>query len=325
MNLISFIGSFPDEQTCRDRFKEFRDAEGVICRKCGSNEHYWLKTIESYQCKKCKTRTTLRSGTVMQDSNLPFRYWFLAIHFITGTKKSFSALELQRQIGHKYYEPVWYMLQKLRRTMGSSDSNYKLDRIVELEEGFFDTVDTESNQERRLKPKKRVRGIRKETSVMVMASTVHNHVKDKRPDKPGKTGIFRYVKMLVVENQSGRTVNKIMSENISSDSVVKAVRYSGIKDKICCGIPQKEKPKDTVKALPWVHIMLVNSKRTLLGVHHMVSKKYVQNYLDEFCYKTNRRYFGEKLFEQLLIACVSGNNEKMLLIPDSHIENLLST
>ncbi len=55
MNLIKFIESFPDESSCRIKFKEFRDSQGVICRKCGSKDHYWLKTIEQYQCKKCKT------------------------------------------------------------------------------------------------------------------------------------------------------------------------------------------------------------------------------------------------------------------------------
>ncbi|PIE49153.1 MAG: IS1595 family transposase, partial [Flavobacteriales bacterium] len=30
--------------------------------------------------------------------------------------------------------------------------------------------------------------------------------------------------------------------------------------------------------------------------------KYLQNYLDEFCYKLNRRYFGENLFDRLVMA-----------------------
>src|SRR5450759_4846340 len=158
MNLINFIESFPNEGSCRKKFKEIRDAEGVICRHCGNKEHYWLSTIEQYQCKTCKTRTTLRSGTVMQGSKLPFRYWFIAMHLLTGTKKTFSALELQRQIGHKFYEPIWYMLQKLRTTMGLRDSKYQLDKIVELDEGFFESVNTEKESKKESEVKKRGRG-----------------------------------------------------------------------------------------------------------------------------------------------------------------------
>jgi len=312
MNLIKFIESFPDESSCRIKFKEFRDAQGVICRKCGSKDHYWLKTIENYQCKKCKTRTSLRSGTIMQASNLPFRHWFIAIHLLTGTKKTFSTLEVQRQIGHKFYEPIWYMLQKIRMTMGSRDSKYQLDKIVELDEGFFESVDTEKDDDEKSTPKKRGRGSQKQTTVMVMASTVHVFNKIKKFNKPTK---FRYVRMLVVDNLKGQTVGEKVSENIKYDTVVKTDNYrsySKIKENVWCHIPQKVSPKDAGKVLPWVHTMISNAKRTLLGVHHMISTKYYQNYLDEFCYKVNRRNFGEQIFDRLLIACVTTNYQNII-------------
>jgi hypothetical protein len=312
MNLIKFIESFPDESSCRIKFKEFRDEQGVICRKCGSKDHYWVKTIEQYTCKKCKTRTTLRSGTVMQASNLPFRHWFIAIHLLTGTKKTFSALELQRQIGHKFYEPIWYMLQKLRMTMGSRDNKYQLDKIVELDEGFFESVDTEKDDDEKSNPKKRGRGSQKQTMVMVMASTVHVFDKIKKFNKPTK---FRFVRMLVVDNLKGKTVGEKVLENIKYDTVVKTDNYSSyskIKENVWCHIPQNVSPKDAGKILPWVHTMISNAKRTLLGVHHMISTKYTQNYLDEFCYKVNRRNFGDQIFDRLLIACVTTNYQNFV-------------
>lgn len=313
MNLIKFIESFPDEQSCRNRFKEIRDAEGIICRKCGSKEHYWLKTIESYQCKICKARIRLRSGTVMQESNLPYRHWFIAIHFLTGTKKSFSGLELQRQIGHKYYEPIWYMMQKLRRTMGARDSKYKLDKIVELDEGFFETVNTDIKEDDKNTPRKRGRGSQKQTTVMVMASTILDFSKTNKHEKPTK---LRYVKMQVVDNFKGSTINGKIIENVEYDSVVKTDNYqsySTLNENVWCHIPQTLKKGDAVKVLPWVHTMISNAKRTMLGVHHMISKKYAQYYLDEFCYKVNRRYFGEKLFDRLLIACVTSSNTDFII------------
>lgn len=306
MNLIKFIESFPDESSCRFKFKEFRDEQGIICRKCGGTDHYWLQTIEQYQCKKCKTRTTLRSGTIMQASNLPFRHWFIAIHLLTSTKKTFSAKELQRQTGHKFYEPIWYMMQKLRVAMGSRDSKYKLDKIVELDEAFFESVDTEKGEDEKSTPKKRGRGSQKQRKVLVMASTVHDFGKTKK--KYGKPTKFRYVRMIVVEDFKGQTVKKKVSENIKYDAVVKTDNYpsySKIKDQVWCHIPKKVSSKESGKVLPWVHTMIANAKRTLLGIHHMISNKYSQNYLDEFCYKVNRRKFGEQLFDRLLVACVT--------------------
>lgn len=211
----------------------------------------------------------------MQASNLPFRYWFLAIHLLTSTKKTFSALEPQRQIGHKYYEPIWYMMQKLRATMGSRDSKYQLDKIVELDEGFFESVDTEKDDEEKFTPKKRGRGSQKQSTVLVMASTVHDFGKTKKFNKPTK---FRYVRMLVVDNLKGETVGKKVIENNKYDTVVKTdhyASYSKLKAHVWCHISQKVSPKDSGKVLPWVHTMISNAKRTLLGVPHMISTKYI--------------------------------------------------
>jgi hypothetical protein len=40
--------------------------------------------------------------------------------------------------------------------------------------------------------------------------------------------------------------------------------------------------------LPWVHIAIGNLKTFLLGTFHGVTGKYLQEYLDEFCYRFNR-------------------------------------
>jgi len=56
--------------------------------------------------------------------------------------------------------------------------------------------------------------------------------------------------------------------------------------------------------LNWVHTAISNPKKNLLGIYHVVSEKYLQSYLNEFAYKLNRRYFGDKLFNRLIIASV---------------------
>jgi hypothetical protein len=56
------------------------------------------------------------------------------------------------------------------------------------------------------------------------------------------------------------------------------------------------------KVFPWVHTAISNVKKKILGLHHQVKDAYMQNYLNEFCYKFNRRYFGENLFDRLIIT-----------------------
>jgi len=69
-------------------------------------------------------------------------------------------------------------------------------------------------------------------------------------------------------------------------------------------------PKKKVdEILPWVHIVISNSKRQIPNTFHSVKPDSLQKYLDEFCYKFNRRYLGEALFNRLLVTCVGYKNE----------------
>ena len=137
MNIFSFTAHFDSEEACRNHFKSERDKLGVVCNKCSHTEHYWIKSRWSYECKKCRSRTSLRSGTIMQSSNLSFLIWYKTMFLLSVTKKGFSTKEIQRQLGLKRYEPVWAMVHKLRRAMGNRDAKYTLEGMIEFDEGYF--------------------------------------------------------------------------------------------------------------------------------------------------------------------------------------------
>jgi hypothetical protein len=89
--------------------------------------------------------------------------------FNNFNKKSFSALEQQRQFGHNRYEPVWLMLHKLRDVMGQRDKEYQLTDVIDLDEGFFSTVTIDSEK---TEPLKRGRGSQKKSKVLVMVESI---------------------------------------------------------------------------------------------------------------------------------------------------------
>jgi hypothetical protein len=93
MTILEFTDKFPDEASCRKDFKEKRESEGIICKKCKGLYHCWLPSKEQWACKSCHFRTILRSGSMMKNANLPVRTWYLAIIFMTFTKKGISAKE----------------------------------------------------------------------------------------------------------------------------------------------------------------------------------------------------------------------------------------
>ncbi len=215
MNLLNFTSTYPNEESCKLKFKEIRDKQGVTCPRCGGTDHYWKRDKWQYECKNCKTRTTLRSGTIMHNSKLPFRYWFIAIHLLTSTKKSFSAKEVQRQLGHKRYQPVWEMLHKLRSAMGGRDESYQLAGQIELDEGFFSTI---TAKEKKDKPLKRGRGSQRKTKVLVMAESSVVEGKTTKKGKPRRVG---FIKMQVIDNLEADTITPIVEEKVSKDAVLR--------------------------------------------------------------------------------------------------------
>ncbi|NME69255.1 IS1595 family transposase [Flammeovirga aprica] len=295
MKIIEFTEKFPDEQSCINHFRLTREKEGITCKKCGCKKHYWLKAIKQWQCSSCNFRTTLRSGTIMHGSKLSIRKWYLANAYMTMTKKGISANEVKRQLNHSRYESIWRMMHKIREAMGKRDGLYVLEDMVEFDEGYFTTGAPESTD------LKRGKGSQKQQNVAVMAESVP--IEDIDTDTTSHQ--CRYFKMKVLESHLKDAVNECVKENIQDTSVVfsdKSTSYVDIEDLVEYHFAEKSTKEYSKNKLGWVHIAISNAKRTFLGLYHHMKAKYLQNYLDEFCYKLNRRYFGDKLFDRAIIA-----------------------
>ncbi|AHW58570.1 IS1595-like element ISDor1 family transposase [Sunxiuqinia elliptica] len=301
MNLFTFTAHFDSEEACRNHFKEERDKVGVVCKECGHTEHYWIKSRWSYECKKCRHRTSLRSGTIMQGSNLSFMIWYKTMFLMTATKKGFSSKEIQKQLGMKRYEPVWAMVHKLRKAMGNRDARYTLEGMIEMDEGYFTVESSEVEKSRG----KRGRGAAGKSPVSVMAESAQ--LEDVETGE--KTSQCRYFKARVLESHHADEINDTVRESFDEKSIVftdDSTSYVDISDYVELHFSEKSSEKLTKETLRWVHITISNAKRNFLGNYHKIKGKYLQMYLNEFVYKLNRRYFGEKLFDRLVIAGITG-------------------
>jgi len=300
MNLFSFTANFGSEESCRLHFKEERDKQGVQC-KCGSKEHFWIKSVWSYECKKCRSRISLRSGTIMQSSNLSFLIWYKTMFLMTATKKGFSSKEIQKQLGLKRYEPVWAMVHKLRKAMGNRDARYTLQGMIEFDEAYFTVESSEIEQEKGIRGKG---AVGKQNVAMMAESTPLEDIDSGKKEKQ-----VRFFKAKVLNGHNGEEINETIKESIDNQSIVftdKSASYVDIADFVELHIMEKSSKETTEETLKWVHIAISNAKRNLLGNYHKIKRKYLQLYLNEFIYKLNRRYFGDSLFERLIIANITG-------------------
>jgi ISXO2-like transposase domain len=301
MNLFTFSAEFTSEDSCREHFKQERDKLGVTCARCQNTTHYWIKSKWSYECKTCNHRTSLRSGTIMQSSNLSFMIWYKTMFLLSVTKKGFSSKEIQKQLGLKRYEPVWAMVHKLRKAMGKRDARYTLEGMIEMDEAYFTIEASELERSQGVRGK----GAKGKSNVAILAeSTPLEDI-----DTGSTSSHCRYFKAKVLENHTAAAIDDTLKDAIDKDSVVitdKSTSYVNIADYVEMHLVEKSSKEVTRTSLRWVHIAISNAKRNLLGNYHKVQLKYLQLYLNEFVYKLNRRYFGERLFERLVIANITG-------------------
>ena len=139
---------------------------------------------------------------------------------------------------------------------------------------------------------------------------------EEQQDKGGytKSRKLGHIRMVVVENLKKETINQQVENKIATDSTVRTDGSNSFVD-LKAKVSKHEfeilkTSADVNRYLPWVHTMISNAKRTLLGVHYLIGKGYLQQYLNEFCYNINRRYFGENIFDRLVIAGItSGYND----------------
>lgn len=303
MKVYEFMQNFPDEMSCKLHFKENREKAGVKCAKCGCTKQYWLHSKWEWQCSKCSFRTGLRAGTIMHKTKISFHKFYLCMSLMTMTKKGISAMEMQRQLSHKRYRTVWVLMHRLRDAMGQREDLYQLSGTIEMDEGYF-THTIKENQKL-----KRGRGSQRKKNVAVMAESTP--LEDLKTGE--KSSHFRYAKMTVLDNHTTTSSNNALIKSVENDSVIitdKSTSYEDFQKMFECHLTYKSDKQVTKTTLRWVHITISNAKRNLLGIYHMMHSHYLQSYLNEFCYRLNRRYFGEKLFERLLIASISANKFK---------------
>lgn len=300
MTYLEFFENYGTEAKCKAHWIELRKKQDVLCQKCGCVKSYWLLKKEQFQCAQCKFRTTLRSGTIMDSSKLLYRDWYLAMYLMTSSKKGISALELQRQLGRKRYEPVWMMMHKIRDLMLFREEQYRLTGELEVDEIFIRIANTLEPEE----VLKRGKGSQRQALALIAVESKKEDNDKQAPDNNNRKGGKRmgYVKIEPIKNH-GATVAKRAIEKMTK-ALKRITSDKGSEFKEVHELAEHHQfvsTKDNNDThLPWIGVVTANLKRMLLGIYHSVKRENLARYLAEFCYKVNRRNFGLNIFERLV-------------------------
>ncbi len=117
-NLLTLVDNFNTDAKCRELLERLRWPDGVACLRCGSLGVSEIESRNQYDCNDCRYQFSVTAGTIMHDSHLPLRKWFLAIYLMCESKKGISANQLKRTLGVAY-KTAWYLCHRVREAMGN--------------------------------------------------------------------------------------------------------------------------------------------------------------------------------------------------------------
>ena len=272
MDIVQVFERFPTQKSCIEHLEEARWGENPCCPYCGSinvsrNQHRW-------RCYNCKTGFSVTVGTIFHHTHLSLQKWFLAISLILNAKKGVSALQLSRDLKVNK-NTAWRIAMQIRRAMTQAEQREMLTGIVEMDETYV------GGKPRKGKgkddPPKRGRGTDKAPVIGAV-------------ERGGRVT----AKAVKKGSMKAKNLRAFVRERIKTqESELITDEYKGY-----LGM-SKVLPHKVIRHDRWyvdgdIHTNTIDGfwallKRGMFGQFHSVSRKHLQRYVDEFCFRYNLR------------------------------------
>ncbi|KAA6319231.1 hypothetical protein EZS27_030851 [termite gut metagenome] len=213
-------------------------------------------------------------------------------------------MQLKRELGMKTYNSAWRMMQQIRKAMAKEEMKEVFEAIVEIDETYVGGKPRKENNhndnDKENNGNKRGRGTSKTPVIGVKERStgkVHAVVANKNEFGKQLTG-----------KQLFKVLNKVCKDN----TTVMTDQFSGY------NILDKENEKNFIRLKVdhsvmfslgnGIHTNGIESfwailKRGVYGIFHHISTRYLQSYVNEFCFRLNYRD-NEVAFEKLVALAV---------------------
>ena len=244
------------------------------CPRCGSVETREAshKTMP-YWCKDCRKYFSVKTGTPLEKSPIPYRKWLMAIYLMSTSIKGISSTKLGNDLGIKQSH-AWFLAHRIRQGWATTASEL-LGMTVEVDEVYIGGKEKNKHKDKKLKEG---RGAVGKAAVL--------GIKDRKGKK---------VKALKIESTNAQTLHWIILENVVKGSKVYTDEHRSY-----LGLEKKGYEHGTVHHSAGeyvngqIHTNGIESfwallKRGYYGVYYKMSVKHLQKYIDEFCGRYNVR------------------------------------
>ena len=273
---LKLVDQFHSEDACREVLAEIRWPDGVKCPRCDGERHAYDSERYVWDCYSCGYQFSVMSGTILHDTKLPLRKWFMATLLTVEAKKGMSANQVKRTLGVSY-KTAWYLCHRIRAAMKEA-SPTPLTGIVEADETWI-------GGRKRGTP----RGKWRETKTMVLGVVERDGQVRLRVDKRRPTKAV---------------LHEFLNENVGEVVALYIDEHGGYKGFTANHGSVVHWKEEWVRGE--VHTNTVEGvwglfKRSIVGSYHQLSVKHLDAYLDEFEWRFNNRE-NEYLFRDTLMA-----------------------
>ena len=277
LTFVQVADMFGDEDAARDWIASQRWPDGPYCPRCGSvdvQSEIAHKTM-THRCRDCyagksKTMFSIKTGTVMEGSNLKYRAWAVGIYLFTTNIKGVSSMRLHRELGISQ-KATWFMLHRLRLAFEAETAPFA--GPVEADETFVGGRRKNKPKDQRREPKRTgivgkavVAGIRDRETKQVAAAVV--------PDTKTET---------LVSFVEDRTVP---SAKVYTDQHPSYRRLRRAHETVDHSVGEYVRGEAHTQGIESFWAML---KRAHKGTFHKISPKHLNRYVTEFAGRHNDR------------------------------------
>ena len=271
VNSITFNKRFKEDVDCYEYLSLIKWENGFACRKCNYDKYYNGKKPFSRRCLRCKYDESPTTNTLFEKLKFPILLAFHIVFKISTKKKGMSSIELSNEFELRQ-KTCWSFKQKIQQAMKSSLQS-PLTGLVHTDE--FVIGGPEEGKKGRSKGAKKL---------IALAIEI---VED---------GVGRaYAE--VIENSSAKELGSFLRKYVSQDAELISDKWKGYTPLINEFTKLKQVASNEGKNFKELHIHIMNIKGWLRGIHHHCSKDHMQDYLNEYHFRYNRRSNMETIFD----------------------------
>lgn len=300
MNFLQFQKKFPNEKAVIDYYVNLRYNGIPACSHCGCISVYHRQdSPKKFQCMGCNNSFSVFKGTIFENSSTDMVKWMYAIHLFLNGKKGISGLQLMREVGVTY-KTAWRMLKQIRLAMDGQEFKDCFETIVEIDETYVGGKPRKGNKGRNDKGEdetpKRGRGTKKTPVIGVIdRDNKKVHAKVALPNKDGKKLTGK--QLMSVLNEVAKAGTTVMTDEFRSYNILSRNGFIHLK------VDHTKEFSNGINHTNNIESFWATLKRGVYGIYHSISVKYLQNYVNEFCFRYNNRNNGN-MFDLLLAKSV---------------------